>query len=219
MIEFTDISKRYSGRTNFLENFSLRLDSGARITLTGPTNSGKTTVLRMLAGLEAPNGGTLTLNGENIYRLRESARARLRQRMGLIFHAPQFLPHSSLLDNVSLPLQLQGLSRQEQETRAKGALQRVGLGDTGNITPAQLTENARQRLNIARALVHRPALLLVDDVYTGWPDEMTSLLATLLADFHQGGVTMIVASPTPLPSWLAKTRLVTLAGPTPEIPE
>ncbi len=215
MIEFKEVFKRYPAHPNLFENFSLTLGAGEWLNLVGPPGSGKSTLLRMMAGLEKPSSGTLTFNGQNLYRLRATARSRLRQRMGLIFPDPTFLEEHSLLDNVALPLDIQGLPRKERSTRAQNALQRVGLGNQSSLMARQLSQNARQRLMVARAISGYPVLLLVDDFYHGWPQEQRQLLENLLGSFHQGGVTVVIAG-LPGGNLLSpKARTLTLSVPAP----
>jgi NitT/TauT family transport system ATP-binding protein len=148
----------YAGR-RALGPVNLDLAEGGITALVGPSGSGKSTALRLLAGLEPPTRGQVT-------------RAAGRGETALVFQAPTLMPWASALANVALPLELAGTSRAEAHDRAAAALERVGLAGAGTLRPAQLSGGMAMRASLARALVTRPRLLLLDEPFAAL-DEIT----------------------------------------------
>ncbi|MFZ5670123.1 MAG: ABC transporter ATP-binding protein [Pseudomonadota bacterium] len=149
----------YPGRGRALGPFDLTLGQGEIVALVGPSGCGKSTAMRLLAGLEAPTRG-------------EVARAAGRGETSLVFQAPTLAPWMSASANVALPLELAGVPRREARARAREALARVGLADAADARPAQLSGGMAMRASLARALVTRPRLLLLDEPFAAL-DEIT----------------------------------------------
>jgi len=159
MLELRDLTKTYGGRT-VLAKLSHRFEGGKFIAIMGESGVGKSTLLNLIAGLDAPDSGEVLVDGQPMAALDDDAATRLRRtRMGFIFQAFHVLPHLTLRQNVALPL----LLNRETGARADDMLAAVGLGGRGGDFPRQLSGGELQRVAIARALVHRPALLLADE--------------------------------------------------------
>mgnify|MGYP001592351938 CR=1 FL=1 len=159
MLELRDLTKTYGGRT-VLAGLSHRFESGQFIAIMGESGVGKSTLLNLIAGLDAPDSGEVLVDGQPMAALDDDAATRLRRtRMGFIFQAFHVLPHLTLRQNVALPL----LLNRDSGARADDMLAAVGLGGRGGDFPRQLSGGELQRVAIARALVHRPALLLADE--------------------------------------------------------
>lgn len=159
MLELVKLSKSYGGR-QVLGGLSYRFTPGEFVAIMGESGVGKSTLLNIIAGLDAPDSGQVLVDGTPMSALDDDAATRLRrERMGFIFQAFHVLPHLTLLQNVALPLLLNGGSAE----RAEAMLAAVGLGGRGHDFPRQLSGGELQRVAIARALVHRPALLLADE--------------------------------------------------------
>ncbi len=159
MLELRDLTKTYGGRT-VLASLSHRFESGQFIAIMGESGVGKSTLLNLIAGLDAPDSGEVLVDGQPMAALDDDAATRLRRtRMGFIFQAFHVLPHLTLRQNVALPL----LLNRDSGARADDMLAAVGLGGRGGDFPRQLSGGELQRVAIARALVHRPALLLADE--------------------------------------------------------
>jgi putative ABC transport system ATP-binding protein len=145
-----------------LRDISFEVGAGEAVAIVGVSGSGKSTLLGLLAGLDTPTGGSVHINGHDLYALDEDGRAALRGRMvGFVFQSFQLLPAMTALENVMLPLELAGVAGAEANARAM--LERVGLGDRLHHYPRQLSGGEQQRVAIARAFVTRPALLLADE--------------------------------------------------------
>jgi putative ABC transport system ATP-binding protein len=157
------VTKSYGSR-RVLDAVSFSVEAGERIALTGPSGSGKTTLLNCLGGVDRPDSGSISLNGLRIDQLDSNGLARLRrERVGTVFQFFHLLPTLTAEENIALPLQLLGVPAAERRPRVQGFLDRVGLAHRSDALPKQLSGGEQQRIAIARALVHRPALILADE--------------------------------------------------------
>ena len=190
MIELSNISKSYGngGVVQALRNLDLHVVRGERVAVMGPSGSGKSSLLNLICGLDDPTTGSVKIEGVELSGLSDDARTRLRrEKIGMIFQTFNLLPTLSALENVALPLRLQGLRKGEAEQRAVAMLERVRLKQRVTHRPDELSGGERQRVAIARALIFRPSLLLGDeptgnlDSATG--QEILELLDDLLREF------------------------------------
>ena len=149
-------------RTHILKSVSLTLDPGTSVAVLGPSGSGKSSLMAVIAGLERPDSGSVSLSGADLSALDEDQLARLRGRsLGIILQSFQLLPTMTAIENVSVPLELAGAK--DARERARAELEAVGLGHRLHHYPAQLSGGEQQRVAIARATAPRPALLLADE--------------------------------------------------------
>jgi putative ABC transport system ATP-binding protein len=191
MLELVNLSKSYGGRT-VLSGLSYRFQPGEFVAIMGESGVGKSTLLNIVAGLDAPDSGQVLVDGVAMSALDDDAATRLRRtRMGFIFQAFHVLPHLTLLQNVALPLLLNG----QPPGPASAMLAAVGLGGRDADFPRQLSGGELQRVAIARALVHRPALLLADEP-TGNLDPETAhgILGLLRAETRASGAGTIMVT-------------------------
>jgi putative ABC transport system ATP-binding protein len=174
VLEARDVSKSVNGpegRLDILDGVDLRVMPGESFAIVGASGSGKTTLLGLLAGLDTPDRGSISLDGHALEQLEEEARAELRRRLvGFVFQSFHLLPALTAEENVMLPLELEGSSA--ARSRAREALEAVGLSARRRHYPAQLSGGEQQRVAIARAFVHGQRVLFADEP-TGNLDQRT----------------------------------------------
>lgn len=184
------------GPLTILQQMDFTVRAGESIAIVGASGSGKSTLLGLLAGLDTPTDGAVTLLGHNLSQLDEDGRADVRQRhVGFVFQSFHLLPHLSALENVLLPLSLAG---REDRALAIDCLQRVGLGERLQHTPRQLSGGEQQRVAIARAFACRPHILFADEP-TGNLDARTGqqIIELLFAMNREQGATLVLVTHDP----------------------
>ncbi|MCC7486541.1 MAG: ATP-binding cassette domain-containing protein [Burkholderiales bacterium] len=194
MISFSRVTKRYPGGHEALSGVSLAIEAGELVFVTGPSGAGKSTLMRLMAAIERPTAGTVMINGQNVGALRDRALPYLRRNFGLVFQDHKLLFDRSAFDNVALPLAIVGFPRREAARRARAALDKVGLLRHERANPVALSGGEQQRLALARAIVHRPAILLVDEPTGNLDAASAAALGELLKSFNEVGVTVVIAS-------------------------
>jgi putative ABC transport system ATP-binding protein len=191
MIQLVNVSKNYGTAevVHALKNLNLSIERGERVAVMGPSGSGKSTFLNIVCGLDEPTTGSVKIDGIELSELGDDARTRARrEKIGMIFQTFNLLPTLTAVENVSLPLRLQGMGRRETEERAGKMLERVGLKERESHRPDELSGGERQRVAIARALVFRPPLLLADEptgnLDTATGEEILDMLEELHREFN-----------------------------------
>ena len=182
------ISKSYQQGRNIitvLENVDLNIKAAERIAIVGTSGSGKTTLLNLLGGLDLPTSGNVTVAGKNLNNINDSERGLLRNEyLGFVFQFHHLLGEFTALENVAMPLFINGRSPQEAAASAEEMLKRVGLGSRFSHKPSELSGGERQRVAIARALVNTPKCVLLDEP-TGNLDKFTAgEIQSLLIDLN-----------------------------------
>lgn len=194
MIEFHNVTKRYEGGQDALSNVSMRLEAGEMAFLTGHSGAGKSTMLKIISLIEKPTRGQALLNRINLNTIPKHRVPYVRRNIGIIFQDHQLLFDRTVFDNVSLPLAIQGYRRQEIAKRTRAALDKVGLLHKEKSMPVTLSGGEQQRVGIARAVVHKPMLLLADEPTGNLDPVLSREIMQIFIDFHQVGVSVLVAS-------------------------
>jgi putative ABC transport system ATP-binding protein len=198
-VELVHVSKTYregdSDRA-VLSDVSVAIAPGEIAVLVGRSGSGKSTLLNLIAGIDRPTSGRVVVDGTDLTALDEDARTRFRRRrIGFVFQFFNLIPLLTVEENLLLPLELNGLAGAAGVARARGLLERVGLGDRGASLPERLSGGEQQRVAIARALVHDPALILADEP-TGTLDAETAAAVLALLDglAREAGKTVVMVT-------------------------
>ncbi len=193
IVQISGVSKSYQRDTMLipvLHDITLEVPEGEFLGLMGPSGSGKTTLLNLIAGLDRPDGGTVTVAGTDVTKLSESQLARWRAtHIGFVFQFYNLIPVLTAFENVELPLLLTSLSKAERRKHVETALTLVGLGDRMHHYPRQLSGGQEQRVAIARAIATDPTILVADeptgDLDRKSAEEVLTLLERLNREFKK----------------------------------
>jgi len=198
LIETRDLCRDYvmgAQTVKALQQIDITINKGEYVAFMGPSGSGKTTLMNIIGCLDTATSGTFELNGNLVSEMDSDDLAGIRNReIGFVFQSFNLLPRQDALNNVALPLVYAGVSESDRKTRAKLALEKVGLGDRFDHRPNELSGGQRQRVAIARALVNNPSIILADEP-TGALDTKTSYeIMQLFDDLHKAGNTIIMVT-------------------------
>ena len=180
-----------------LSDVTMTVDTGEFVALTGPSGSGKSTLFHLIAGLDRPSSGTVSVLGRPLHELSEDARCDIRLRhIGIVFQAYNLLPMLTAVENVTLPLELRGVRRSEALARASSMLDRVAIPAAARERrPAELSGGEQQRVAIARALVPAPAILLADEPTGSLDSQAGHAVLDLLRTFNaEWTLTVVMAT-------------------------
>jgi putative ABC transport system ATP-binding protein len=222
MLKMHNISKSY--RTELVETHALRdldlhVEEGEFVAVTGPSGSGKTTFLNIAGLLETPTSGTYELDGQDVSRLSDRQRSRIRnEKVGFIFQSFNLIPDLDLADNVEVPLRYRGWSAAERRQAVGEMLDMVGLGSRQRYLPAQLSGGQQQRVAIARALAGRPRFLLADEPTGNLDSEMADGVMQLLETINAEGTTIIMVTHDPDLANRARRNIHILDGRASDVP-
>lgn len=194
MINFKNVSKRFPDGHNVLDSIDLTIEAGEMVFITGHSGAGKSTLLRLIGAIERPTSGNISICGQNIAQLKPSALPLLRRKIGFIFQDHKLLFDRSAFDNVLLPLQISGFDHKLVAGRVRAALDKVGLLKKEKAFPITLSGGERQRLCIARAIVHRPTILIADEPTGNLDTAYAKDIMDMFNSFHQVGVTILIAT-------------------------
>lgn len=176
-----------------LKGITFNVQKGEFISIMGPSGSGKTTLMNIIGCLDTPSSGDYYLNGELVSDLDESYLAKIRNKdIGFVFQSFHLLPRNSALDNVLLPLKYAGMNSNEAIERAKLVINRVGLGDRMDHSPAELSGGQQQRVAIARAIVNKPAILFADEPTGNLDSKTGDEVMDLFKELNEQGQTIIL---------------------------
>jgi cell division transport system ATP-binding protein len=213
MILFERVSKRYPNGREALTNVSFRVESGEMVFLTGRSGAGKSTVLKLVALLERPTRGTVTVNGKNTGTLKARHIPAFRRQIGVVFQDHKLLVDRPVFDNVALPLVVAGAPLKEIDKRARAALDQVGLLGKERMLPTELSVGEQQRVGIARAVVSKPPLIIADEPTGNLDPDLSLEVMRLFRRFSDVGVTVLVATHDQhIVRELAKREIVLASG-------
>ncbi len=204
ILRVRDVHKSFpqpGGTLEVLRGVELEVREGETVAILGTSGSGKSTLLSLLAGLDAPTRGSVEVAGQDLAALDEAGLAAFRaSQLGIVFQQYHLLGGLTALENTSLPLELHDVAAPDAETRARDALERVGLGERLGHFPHELSGGEQQRVAIARALVVEPALILADEPSGSLDDRTGEIVMGLLFDLvaKQGTTLVLVTHSDPL---------------------
>ena len=194
IISFSNVSKKYTGDVTALSEISLDINEGELVFLTGPSGAGKSTLLKLIAGMEKPSGGVLQVSGQDMRKLNRTTLPFLRRKLGLIMQQQRLLNDRNVLANVMLPLIISGATTQEAKERATVALERVGMLGKAQALPKTLSGGEQQRVSIARAVVHKPRIILADEPTATLDRENGRMVLDMIEAFNRAGVTCVIST-------------------------
>lgn len=194
IISFSHVTKKYPGDITALSDLSLDIREGELVFLAGASGAGKSTLLKLIAGMERPSGGTLQVSGQDMRKVNRTTLPFLRRKLGLILQQHRLLNDRNVLANVMMPLLVSGADPREATQRAQVALERVGLAGKANALPMMLSGGEQQRVSIARAIVHKPRIILADEPTANLDRDSGKLVTDMLEAFNAAGVTCIIST-------------------------
>ena len=195
MIQLYNMDKRYPAGHEALHDVSFAVDRGEMVFITGHSGAGKSTLLKLMGVIERPSAGELIVNDRNLGRLSKRQIPYHRRTLGMIYQDFRLLPDRTIFDNVALPLVIAGHYDQlEIRRRARAALDKVGLLGKEKLHPLELSGGEQQRVGIARAVVHKPVLLLADEPTGNLDPTLAGEIMSLFEAFNRVGVTVLIAS-------------------------
>ena len=200
IVQASRLRKVYQGANavEALRGIDLEVERGEMVAIVGPSGSGKTTLLNCLSGLDAFNGGQVVVDGQDLSAMSDRARtAYRRDHMGFVFQAFNLLPVLSAVENVEIPLLLQNLNSRDSRRRALEMLETLGLAHRANHRPDQLSGGEQQRVAVARALVHKPAVVWADEPTGNLDTEVTQVIVELLVRMNKDGQTIVLVTHNP----------------------
>jgi putative ABC transport system ATP-binding protein len=217
IISISNLSKTYvmdgDIQIRALDNVSIDIEQGSFIVAMGPSGSGKSTLMQIVGGLDRPTSGRIEVGGELITRLDEHQIAAYRRRMiGFVFQSFNLMANMTALENVALPLRLNGIGKKDRLQRAFRLLCLVGLKDRLYHRPTQLSGGQQQRIAIARALANDPPIIMADEPTGNLDSASGEMIMEMLSDLNQHGRTIFVVSHDPRMSRYAHRVINMLDG-------
>ena len=198
VLELTNVWKTYEmgdEKVHALREFNLQIDPNDYMSIVGPSGSGKSTLLHMLGLLDVPTKGHVKIDGKDISRLSADERALIRgKKIGFVFQVFNLVSSLSALENVALPMMIQGIGKEERENKAAKVLDDLGMGDRLEHLPMELSGGQRQRVAMSRALVNDPELILADEPTGNLDSKTGEEVVRILDKLHKEGRTIVVVT-------------------------
>ena len=216
MIRLENVVRTYvrHGQTvTALQCEHLQIEAGEYVAMVGPSGSGKTTLLSLLGGMLSPTAGRIYLDNSSLYEQTVAARSAIRlARMGFVFQTFNLIPYLTALQNVQVPLGLNGAAQNVQDSLATTMLRRFGLGDRLNHKPSELSVGQQQRVALARTLVNDPQIILADEPTGNLDPDSREVVLKAFDDCHAEGRTIVMVTHDPAAAARAERRLVLRDG-------
>ena len=197
MISFDNVAKRYPNGREALAGVSFTIQPGEFVFLTGRSGAGKSSVLKLIALLERPSRGTVTVSGHNTAKIKTGKIPAFRRAIGVVFQDHKLLVDRPIYDNVALPLVVAGTPLKEVDRRVRAALDQVGLLGRERSSPLELSVGEQQRVGIARAVISKPQLLIADEPTGNLDPGLSVEVMRVFKRFQEVGVTVVIASHDP----------------------
>lgn len=194
MLEFIKVTKRYSESGDALSDVSFSLAPGEMAFITGHSGAGKSTLLRLIPAIERPTRGQILFDGQPVQDMDGRDIPFLRRRLGLIFQDYRLLQDRTVFDNVALPLIIAGHNPLDVGRRVRAALDKVGLLRKEKRYPQGLSGGEQQRVGIARAIVHKPPMILADEPTGNLDPDLSTEIMNLFREFNSVGVSLLIAT-------------------------
>ena len=181
-----------------LKGISLEVNKGEFISITGRSGSGKSTLLYQLGLLDHPNSGEILIDGVDVTKLDHDERTRFRlEELGYVFQDYALVPELTAIENVAIPIMMQGKPKKEAFRISEGALERVGLKERLNNLPSKLSGGEQQRVSIARAIAHNPKIIFADEPTANLDSETADTVLETFLDLHKQGQTIVMVTHEP----------------------
>ncbi len=198
MIEVTNLVKSFKDgpvETRVLKGIDFSAKDGEFIAIMGRSGAGKSTLLYQISLLDEPTSGEIRINGKEAHAMSEREKMLFRlEEFGYVFQDYALLPELTALENVALPLLMQGMSNAAAEAKASAALERVGLGKRLKNLPSQLSGGEQQRVSVSRAIAHTPDILFADEPTANLDRESSDTVMSIFKELHKGGQTIIMVT-------------------------
>ena len=194
MIRCEHLFKRYPNGREALSDLGLQIAAGEMVFLTGHSGAGKSTLLKLIALIERPTRGQLSVNNQNVAGIGRRKVPAFRRQIGMVFQDHKLLHDRTVFDNVALPLIIAGVASREIGKRARAALDQVGLLSREQSKPIELSTGEQQRVGIARAVVSKPPILIADEPTGNLDPELSLEVMRIFKRFNDVGVTVLIAS-------------------------
>ena len=194
MIKFQNVTKTYFPKTTVFNNISFEVKDGEFVSIVGKSGAGKTTLIRLLLGLEEPTSGEILFNNSNIGKTKPGQLQKIRQKIGVVYQDYKLLPTKTVYENIAYVMALRGKSDKDIKKEVRQILEITGLSEKADNFPDELSGGEQQRLAVARATITQPDVLIADEPTGNLDPYNTYEVISLLNKFHEMGKTVILAS-------------------------